>query len=93
MKAAVLHNFGETPRYEEFPDPTPGTDELLVQVQAVELANALKAMVAGTHYASRQFFPHMPAVVGFSGVGMLEDGQLMALAAYDHLTVHWLKRW
>jgi len=28
MKAAVLHNFGETPRYEDFPDPTKGERRL-----------------------------------------------------------------
>jgi hypothetical protein len=24
MKAAVLHHFGDIPRYEDFPEPTPG---------------------------------------------------------------------
>jgi NADPH:quinone reductase-like Zn-dependent oxidoreductase len=77
MKAAVLHHFGETPRYEDFPDPTPGEDEILVHVKAVGLENAVKAMVNGSHYASRQFFAQLPAVVGFSGIGTLDDGQLI----------------
>lgn len=77
MKAAVLHHFGEAPRYEEFPDPIPGEDEIQVQVQAVALENAVKALANGSHYASRQFFTHLPAVVGFGGIGTLADGQLV----------------
>ena len=33
VKAAVLHHFGGVPRYEDFPDPVPEKDELLVQVK------------------------------------------------------------
>lgn len=77
MKAAVLHNFGETPRYEDFPDPVAGEGELLVQVKAVPLENVDKAMAQGTHFASRQFLSSLPAIVGFDGLGMLEDGRLI----------------
>jgi NADPH:quinone reductase-like Zn-dependent oxidoreductase len=37
MKAAVIHAFGQPPRFEPFPDPTPGADEVLVQVRAAGL--------------------------------------------------------
>ena len=77
MKAAVLHRFGETPRYEDFPDPTPGAEEILLQVKAVALENIDKAVARGTHYASRQFLPELPAIVGTDGIGMWEDGQLV----------------
>jgi len=77
MKAAVLHRFGEAPRYEDFPDPTLERDELLVEVKAVALENFDKAIARGSHYASRQFIPNLPAIVGFDGIGMLEDGQLV----------------
>ncbi len=77
MMAAVLHNFGETPRYEDFPDPTPEKDWVLIQVKAVALENVDKMMAAGTHFASRQFFPKLPAIVGFDGIGLLEDGRLI----------------
>jgi NADPH:quinone reductase-like Zn-dependent oxidoreductase len=77
MKAAVLHTFGEAPRYEEFPDPVPEQNEILVQVKAVALENIDRAMANGTHYASRQFLPTLPAIVGSDGIAMREDGQLI----------------
>jgi NADPH:quinone reductase-like Zn-dependent oxidoreductase len=77
MKAAVLHTFGEAPRYEDFPDPIPEKDEILVQVKAVALENVDKAMAKGTHYASRQFLSKLPAIVGFDGIAMRDDGQLV----------------
>ncbi len=77
MKAAVLHAFGEAPRYEDFAEPVPGPDEMILQVQAVALENVDKAMARGTHFASRQFLPNLPAIVGFDGIGRREDGQLV----------------
>ena len=77
MKAAVLHAFGEAPHYEEFPDPVPGQDEIMVQVKAVALENFDKAMARGTHYASRQFLPALPAIVGTDGIAMRDDGRLI----------------
>src|SRR5262245_79770 len=77
MKAAVLHEFGQAPRYEDFPDPAPGEEELRVEVKAVALENIDKIMATGSHFASRQFLPNLPAVVGLDGIGMLEDGRLI----------------
>ncbi len=77
MKAAVLHQFGATPRCEDFPDPVAGNEELLVHVKAVALENVDRATAAGTHFASKQFFPALPAIVGFDGIGMLDDGRLI----------------
>ena len=77
MKAAVLYHFGEAPRYEDFPDPVAGEDQLLIQVKAVALENIDKMMAQGSHFASRQFLAELPAIVGFDGIGMLEDGTLI----------------
>src|SRR5262245_54851318 len=77
MKAAVLHKLGEAPRYEDFPDPVPGADEMLIHVKAIELANVDKAIAQGTHFASQQFLPALPAIVGFDGIGMRDDGKLV----------------
>jgi NADPH2:quinone reductase len=77
MKAAVLHQFGENPRYEDFPDPMPGPEQELIQVAAIALENVDKAVAAGTHYASRQFLSTLPAIVGFDGIGRLTDGALV----------------
>ena len=77
MKAAVLHKFSETPKFEDFPDPIPGEGEILVQVKAVPLENVDKLMAEGSHSASQQFLSTLPAIVGFDGIGMLEDGRLV----------------
>ena len=39
---------------------------------------ANKALATGTHFASKQFFPSLPAIVGYGGVGSLEDGSLVS---------------
>ncbi|MGB8214880.1 MAG: zinc-binding alcohol dehydrogenase family protein [Anaerolineales bacterium] len=77
MKAAVLHHFGQAPRFEDFPDPIPAAGQLLVYVKAVVLENVDKATAMGAHYASQQLFPSLPAVVGHGGIGALEDGRLV----------------
>lgn len=77
MKAAVLHQFGTLPHYEEFPDPIPGPNEELIHVKAVALENIDKAFANGTHYSTQQFLPQLPAVLGLDGLGTLEDGTLV----------------
>ncbi|HET7453214.1 MAG TPA: zinc-binding alcohol dehydrogenase family protein [Thermoanaerobaculia bacterium] len=71
MKAAVLRAFGEPPRFEDFPEPEPGPDEVLVRVAAASLKNVDKAMASGTHYARHRA---LPVVCGIDGVGRLDDG-------------------
>ena len=72
MKAAVLHEFGEIPKYEEFPDPkVEGESEVLVRVKASALTNLTKGRASGHHYDS---YRQLPAVVGVDGVGFLDDG-------------------
>jgi NADPH:quinone reductase-like Zn-dependent oxidoreductase len=71
MHAAVLHTLGKTPLFEEFPDPTPGEEEVLVDVCAAALKPVDKQLASGKHFASPREFP---AVCGVDGVGRLEDG-------------------
>lgn len=71
-----MHNFGGIPQYEDFPDPSPSEDEVLIKVKAVALENVEKAMAEGTHFASQQFFSTLPAIVGINGIGELPNGQL-----------------
>ncbi len=77
MKAAVLHQIGDLPKFEDFPDPQPSAEELLIQVKAVALENIDKALVKGTHFASGQFLSKLPSIVGTDGIGTLEDGTLV----------------
>jgi NADPH:quinone reductase-like Zn-dependent oxidoreductase len=77
MKAAVLHEVGGVPRYEEFPDPVAGEGEVIIEVQAVAVENVDKAIAAGTHYASGKFIAGLPAIPAFDGVGTLPDGTVV----------------
>jgi NADPH:quinone reductase-like Zn-dependent oxidoreductase len=71
MKAAVLHELGKPPRYEDFPDPSAGAQEALVQVRAASLKSVDKQLAAGTHFASPR---ELPVICGTDGVGTLPDG-------------------
>ncbi len=71
MHAAVLHALGKPPRFEEFPDPTPGEGEVLIHVCAAALKPVDKQLAGGKHYASPR---ELPIVCGADGVGRLEDG-------------------
>jgi NADPH2:quinone reductase len=77
MKAAVLHEVGGIPRYEDFPDPQPGEDEVIIDVQAVAVENVDKRIAAGTHYASRRYIAQLPAIPAFDGIGALPDGTIV----------------
>jgi NADPH:quinone reductase-like Zn-dependent oxidoreductase len=72
MDAAVLHALGKTPRYEQFPEPIAGDDEVIVHVHAASLKPIDKQLASGSHYASPRDLPH---VCGTDGVGHLSDGQ------------------
>jgi NADPH:quinone reductase-like Zn-dependent oxidoreductase len=72
MKAAVLHQLGGTPKYEDFPDPViQQPNQVLLHVKAASVKNLDKGRASGAHYASHE---NLPAVVGIDGVGRLEDG-------------------
>jgi len=77
MKAAVINNFGATPRYEDFVDPVPGDGEILVDVKALVLENFEKGVAGGEHYSSKSMYPQFPAIVGHRGIGMTQDGKLI----------------
>src|SRR5260221_437832 len=74
MHAAVLRALGKPPRFEEFPDPTPGEGEVLIHVCAAALKPVDKQLAGGKHYASPREFP---VVCGADGVGRLGDGTRM----------------
>ncbi|MEV4536220.1 zinc-binding alcohol dehydrogenase family protein [Asanoa sp. NPDC049518] len=77
MKAAVLHELGGVPRYEDFPDPVAGDDEVLIDVIAVAVENVDKRIAAGTHYASQDYVAQLPAIPAFDGIGALPDGTVV----------------
>jgi NADPH2:quinone reductase len=77
VRAAVLHQFGAVPRYEEFPDPELGPEDAVIAVRAAALENIDRAIAEGTHYSSRHMMPSLPAVVGLKGIGVRDDGALV----------------
>jgi len=77
MKAAIINQFGATPRYADFADPIPGGGETLVDVKAVVLENFEKGVAGGDHYSSKSTYLQFPAIVGNRGVGMTPDGKLV----------------
>lgn len=72
MKAAVLHQLGTNPKFEDFEAPLPNNEnEVIINVKAFSLKNVDRSKAAGLHYTS---YLSMPTVVGIDGAGMLEDG-------------------
>ena len=71
MKAAVLHELGKAPQFEEFAEPTADKDEVVVRVRAASLKGVDRQLASGTHYASPR---ELPVVCGTDGIGDLDDG-------------------
>jgi threonine dehydrogenase-like Zn-dependent dehydrogenase len=72
MKAAVLHELGQSPRCEEFPAPTAQPGEVLLEVSAAPLNSIDRMIAAGSHYSKPERFP---VVCGINGAGKLPDGR------------------
>lgn len=71
MKAAVVNELGQPPRYQDFQEPTAQKGEALIKMRAAGLHPVVKALASGSHYAGKG---EVPAVPGVDGVGTLEDG-------------------
>ena len=72
MKAAILHQTGDIPKYEDFVIPAVQQEnELLIQVTAASIKNLDKMRAKGSHYDAYQSYP---AIAGVDGVGILENG-------------------
>ena len=78
MKAAIVYELGDTPRYGDFEEPQIQGDEVNVSVTATAVKQLDRAIVAGTHYSSPKIFPIVP---GTDGVGRLPDGSRVYFAA------------
>ena len=70
MRAAVLHAFGQAPRWQEFPPPVPQDGEELIEVTAAPLNNINRVRADGSHYSVRtgeyasRGLPAVPGVMG-----------------------------
>ena len=81
MLAAVVREFDAPPRYEEWPDPVPGSEqEQVVEVLAAGLHPRVRSQAAGSHYTSTEELPLIP---GIDGVGRAADGSLVYFVLPD----------
>jgi len=72
MKAAVLHQLGNNPKFEDFDAPIPNNEnEVVVNVKAFSVKNVDRMKAAGKHYTN---YPDLPVVIGIDGAGILTDG-------------------
>jgi len=72
VHAAVLHAFGEPPRYGPFEDPEPAPGAVVVEVKAAGLHHLDLLKTSGRFYMAP---PPLPSAVGTDGVGLLPDGR------------------
>lgn len=77
MKAAVLQQLGEPPRYGDFDVPDIRDGETLVEVRAAAIKQLDRAIAAGTHYSSPKT---LPVVGGTDGAGRAPDGSRVYFA-------------
>lgn len=80
MKAAMIHQFGDTPSIEEVPAPTPTAGHTIVDVLAFSTNNRTTAQINGTHYTAKNPLPFIP---GLDGVGRTPSGQLVYFLTDD----------
>lgn len=73
MHAAVVNALGQPPQYQELPDPTPESGEVVVEMLAAGLHPIVKARASGAHYSSSAKVPLVP---GIDGVGQF-DGKFV----------------
>jgi NADPH:quinone reductase-like Zn-dependent oxidoreductase len=93
MRAAVLHKYGAPPEYQEFDEPHPSDDHVVVEVEAAGVNHLDLLKASGTHFSGP---PPLPSVVGSDGVGRLPDGQRVffdaVLAPYGSMAERTLVR-
>lgn len=73
MYAAVVTDFAEPPRFEQFAEPEPVEHEVVAEVQAAAVSNLVRMVASGRHYSSAG---QPPIVAGVDGVVRLPDGSL-----------------
>ncbi len=72
MRAAVLGEYGGTPRCTEFSEPSAPGDGVVIDVSAAGLHHLDLLKATGTYYTGP---PPLPSVVGTDGVGRLPSGR------------------
>jgi NADPH:quinone reductase-like Zn-dependent oxidoreductase len=69
VRAAILHEYGATPRFGDFPEPGPVPGHVMVDVAAAAIHHFDLHKATGTFYTGP---PPLPSVVGTNGVGFAD---------------------
>jgi NADPH2:quinone reductase len=73
MKAAVIRDFEQGPKFEEnYSEPKAKDDEVMIRVTASALSNRVRSDADGSHYAAKALLPMVP---GVDGVGIIPNGK------------------
>jgi NADPH:quinone reductase-like Zn-dependent oxidoreductase len=83
MKAARIHEFGETSvlRYEEAPTPEPASDQVLIRVHAAGINPVDGKIRSGTY----RFRPELPAILGRDVSGVIEKSEMKDFRVGDEV--------
>lgn len=71
MRAAVIHAWGESPRFDTFRDPVAESGEVMVAVRAAGIHPLVRLLASGKHYGSGGPLPMVP---GVDCVGVTDEG-------------------
>ncbi|MFQ5694801.1 MAG: alcohol dehydrogenase catalytic domain-containing protein, partial [Terriglobia bacterium] len=91
MRAAVLHDYRQPLRVEDVPQPAPGPDEILVQVEVCGVCHS-DVHVADGDWASVRGRLKLPRILGHEVVGrVVERGaDVSSLALRERVGVPWV---
>jgi NADPH2:quinone reductase len=81
--AAVLHEYGTAPRYEEFADPHAEPGQVVVEVAAAALHHFDLLKASGSFYLDQA----LPSVVGSDGAGVADGRRVFFDAVAPHGTM------
>jgi NADPH:quinone reductase-like Zn-dependent oxidoreductase len=82
MHTAVVNVLGQSPQYQEFPDPVAEPGEVVVKMLAAGLHPIVKSRASGAHYSSSGKVPLVP---GIDGVGELSGKPVYCFGSREGL--------
>lgn len=81
MKAAVINEPGDAPRYEDFPEPPRDDARQVVSLVAAGIHPVVRSLASGQHYGSEGGWPMIPGVDAVARTG---DGRLVYTGFTEH---------
>jgi NADPH:quinone reductase-like Zn-dependent oxidoreductase len=81
MKAAIVVEPGQAPRYGDFRDPVATAGTRVIRVTASSISHVTRGRASGAHYSATGELPFIP---GVDGTGLTDDGQRVYFLAPEH---------